>query len=77
MKAVTVVPGTRDSALLDDVSEPDPTLGTVLVECLAVGLNGVGGVAATPSDRFTGLATEMVLKNLVVFGTVNANRRHY
>ena len=42
-----------------------------------MGLNGVGGVAATPSDRFTGLATEMVLKNLVVFGTVNANRRHY
>ena len=40
-------------------------------------LTGVGGAAATPSDRFVGLATEMVLKNLVVFGTVNANRRHY
>jgi glucose 1-dehydrogenase len=40
-------------------------------------LTGVGGAAATPNDRFVGLATEMVLKNLVVFGTVNANRRHY
>jgi threonine dehydrogenase-like Zn-dependent dehydrogenase len=45
-------------------------------------LTGVGpGVSpeAVPAavTQARGLATEMVLKNLVVFGSVNANRRHY
>jgi threonine dehydrogenase-like Zn-dependent dehydrogenase len=38
-------------------------------------LTGVGGAGDEVTAR--GLATEMVLKNLVVFGSVNANRRHY
>ena len=45
-------------------------------------LTGVGpGMApasiAENAAQARGLATEMVLKNLVVFGSVNANRRHY
>ena len=40
MRAVTVVPGRAGSALLDDVPEPDPTDGSVLVEALAVGICG-------------------------------------
>jgi threonine dehydrogenase-like Zn-dependent dehydrogenase len=42
-------------------------------------LTGVGSpdsAGAGPSTA-TALATEAVLKNLVVFGSVNANRRHY
>lgn len=40
-------------------------------------LTGVGSPATSPWSASAGLATEAVLKNLVVFGTVNANRRHY
>ena len=40
MQAVTVVPGTAGSARLDDVPEPDPTMGSVVVEALAVGVCG-------------------------------------
>jgi threonine dehydrogenase-like Zn-dependent dehydrogenase len=40
MRAVTVVPGTPDSAELDDVGDPDETLGTVLVEAVATGVCG-------------------------------------
>jgi glucose 1-dehydrogenase len=39
-------------------------------------LTGVGP-AATTQPSATALATEAVLKNLVLFGSVNANRRHY
>jgi threonine dehydrogenase-like Zn-dependent dehydrogenase len=39
-------------------------------------LTGVGG-AFTPEGRLTSLATDAVLKNLVLFGSVNANKRHY
>jgi glucose 1-dehydrogenase len=38
-------------------------------------LTGVG--AASTSDAESTLATDAVLKNLVLFGSVNANRRHY
>jgi glucose 1-dehydrogenase len=38
-------------------------------------LTGVGPAVAVETS--TGLATEAVLKNLVLFGSVNANRRHY
>ncbi len=40
-------------------------------------LTGVGGPAASGAWPATGLATQAVLKNLVLFGSVNANRRHY
>src|ERR1700722_7928962 len=40
MRAVTVVPGTEGSASLDDVPEPAPQLGSVLVESVAVGVCG-------------------------------------
>jgi len=40
MDAVTVVPGEAGSAALEDVPEPDPALGSVLVETLAVGVCG-------------------------------------
>ena len=39
-------------------------------------LTGVGPAAALETSA-TALATEAVLKNLVMFGSVNANRRHY
>src|SRR3954453_3362959 len=39
-------------------------------------LTGVGPAAAIEASA-TSLATEAVLKNLVIFGSVNANRRHY
>jgi glucose 1-dehydrogenase len=39
-------------------------------------LTGVGPPAA-PDGSATTLATDAVLKNLVMFGSVNANRRHY
>ena len=40
-------------------------------------LTGVGGPQASSTWPAAGLATQAVLKNLVLFGTVNANRRHY
>ena len=40
-------------------------------------LTRVGGPAASGAWPATGLATQAVLKNLVLFGSVNANRRHY
>ncbi len=40
-------------------------------------LTGVGGEAAPDAQATTRLATDAVLKNLVLFGSVNANRRHY
>jgi threonine dehydrogenase-like Zn-dependent dehydrogenase len=65
----------------------------IVVECTGVGelvldalrvtapggivcLTGIGQPAA-PAAQTSSLATEAVLKNLVVFGSVNANRRHY
>jgi threonine dehydrogenase-like Zn-dependent dehydrogenase len=39
-------------------------------------LTGVGPAGAIEASA-TALATEAVLKNLVMFGSVNANRRHY
>jgi threonine dehydrogenase-like Zn-dependent dehydrogenase len=40
MRALTVIPGARDSLRLRDVDEPEPAEGQVLVETLAVGLCG-------------------------------------
>lgn len=40
MRALTVQPGTADSARLEDVSDPSPESGTVLVRTLAVGICG-------------------------------------
>ena len=40
MRAITVVPGSEGSARLDDVPEPGPEMGSVLVEALAVGVCG-------------------------------------
>jgi glucose 1-dehydrogenase len=40
-------------------------------------LTGIGPPAAATPSRAVGLANDAVLKNLVVFGSVNANRRHY
>jgi len=40
MKAVTVEPHARDTARLEDIPEPDPTQGSVLVEAIAVGVCG-------------------------------------
>ena len=39
-------------------------------------LTGVGP-PVTPQGMVTSLASDIVLKNLVIFGSVNANRRHY
>lgn len=40
MRALTVVPGTANSARLDDVAEPPPGDGSVLVQTLSVGVCG-------------------------------------
>jgi glucose 1-dehydrogenase len=40
-------------------------------------LTGVGGPVVPDASSPTTLLTDAVLKNLVVFGSVNANRRHY
>jgi glucose 1-dehydrogenase len=40
LRAVTVIPGKAGTARLDDVPEPGPELGSVLVESLAVGVCG-------------------------------------
>ena len=49
MKAVTVVPGTAGSARLEEVPEPDPALGSVLVEALAAGICGTDAEIASGS----------------------------
>jgi glucose 1-dehydrogenase len=40
-------------------------------------LTGVGSPSTSTSGQTSVLATDAVLKNLVMFGSVNANRRHY
>jgi glucose 1-dehydrogenase len=40
-------------------------------------LTGVGSPPAPGTVPATTLATDVVLKNIAVFGSVNANRRHY
>jgi threonine dehydrogenase-like Zn-dependent dehydrogenase len=40
MKAITVAPGKPGTARLEDVPEPDPREGSVLVEAVAVGVCG-------------------------------------
>ena len=40
MRAVTVVPGSPGSARLEEVTEPEPSLGSVLVEAIAAGVCG-------------------------------------
>ncbi len=40
MKAITVVPGKKDSASLEQLKEPAPVEGSVLVDTLAVGICG-------------------------------------
>ena len=57
-----------------------PPLIRAAAEAVAPGaiicLTGVGG-PVTPQATMTSLASDAVLKNLVLFGSVNANRRHY
>lgn len=40
MRALTIAPGQSSSARLDDLPEPDPSEGPVLVEALAIGVCG-------------------------------------
>jgi threonine dehydrogenase-like Zn-dependent dehydrogenase len=40
MRGLTIIPGKRGSVRLDDVPEPDPKEGSVLVQTLAVGVCG-------------------------------------
>ncbi len=47
MRAVTVVPGTKGSVRLEEVGEPDPALGSVLVEAVAVGICGTDAEIAS------------------------------
>jgi glucose 1-dehydrogenase len=49
MRAVTVVPGTAGSLRVEEVPEPDPGLGPVLVEALAVGICGTDAEIAAGS----------------------------
>ena len=47
MQAVTVAPGTAGSVRLEEVPEPDPALGSVVVETLAVGVCGTDAEIAS------------------------------
>jgi threonine dehydrogenase-like Zn-dependent dehydrogenase len=57
MRAVTVIPGSVGSSRLDEVPEPGPELGSILVEALAVGVCGTdveitsGGYGWAPPGR--------------------------
>jgi threonine dehydrogenase-like Zn-dependent dehydrogenase len=64
-----VVECTGVASLIRDAAEAVAPGGIVC-------LTGVGP-AVTPEGRMTSLASDAVLKNLVLFGSVNANRRHY
>jgi glucose 1-dehydrogenase len=64
-----VVECTGVPAMIRDAAEAAAPGGIVC-------LTGVGP-PVTPEARLTSLARDAVLKNLVVFGSVNANRRHY
>ncbi len=43
MRAITVIPGERDSARLEDIEEPPREAGAVLVEAVAIGVCGTDG----------------------------------
>jgi threonine dehydrogenase-like Zn-dependent dehydrogenase len=47
VQAVTVAPGTAGSVRLEEVPEPDPALGSVVVETLAVGVCGTDAEIAS------------------------------
>jgi glucose 1-dehydrogenase len=47
MKAVTVAPGTAGSVRLEDVPEPDVSLGSMVVEALAAGICGTDAEIAS------------------------------
>jgi len=49
MKAVTVAPGTAGSVRLEEVPEPDPALGSMVVEALDVGICGTDAEIASGS----------------------------
>ena len=57
MQAVTVAPGTPGSLRLEEMPEPDASLGSVVVEALAVGICGTdaeiagGGYGWAPPGR--------------------------
>jgi glucose 1-dehydrogenase len=57
MRAVTVEPGTPGSLRVEDVPEPDPATGSIVVEALAVGICGTdaeiadGGYGWAPAGR--------------------------
>jgi hypothetical protein len=63
MRALTVAPGTANSAQMEDVADPPLSDGTASGHDFDI---DVGALNLT-----------MVLDNDTVFGTVNANRRHY
>jgi threonine dehydrogenase-like Zn-dependent dehydrogenase len=71
---MTVESGRNGSAGVAEVQEPDPQDGDLLVRGLLVGIMNLDQnlhVDATALNR------NMVLHNQVLFGTVNAGRRHW
>ncbi len=57
MRAITVIPGERDSARLEEIAEPSAATGAVLVEAVALGVCGTdreiirGDYGWSPPDR--------------------------
>ena len=70
---MTVVPGQAGTAGVGDISGPDEADGALLVNGLLVGVCGTDREIA---DGGYGEAA-MVLRNVELFGTVNAGRRHW
>jgi glucose 1-dehydrogenase len=99
MRAITVEPGKPGTARLEEIPEPDPREGSVLVEpdaiieCTGVGAViadsiqkiGAGGVVCLTGVGQGGrsgyavadVSAKLVLRNNVIVGSVNANKRHW
>jgi len=82
MRAINTLPGTADSARLEEIPEAPDAPDTLLVDAIAIGVCGTDLSGVPSGARFipinlTALNKQMVLENNVVFGAVSANLRHY
>ena len=91
MRAMTVVPGQKGTAGLEEVPGPGVQDGALLVRGMAVGrsaartldsggimcLTGIMNLDPGVDVDATTMNRNMVLRNQVLFGSVNAGRRHW
>ena len=83
MKAITVEPHKPETARLEDIAESDARAGVIAdsIQTVAPGgvvcLTGVGTGGRTNGLPTADVASNVVLRNNVVVGSVNANKRHW